>query len=1142
MPSDFVHLHNHSHYSLLDGAVTVQDLVAKADRLGMKALALTDHGALFGAIEFYKVALERGIRPIIGCEMYVAPDDHRKKTKTGPGAEVAYHLILLAKDLEGYHNLMKLSSISYVDGFYYKPRIDKKLLEQYRKGLICLTSCLKGEVPQAIMLRGIDVARKVAGEYRDIFGEDFYLEIQVHGLPEENHVNRGILDISSHMGIPVVATNDTHYLDREHAEAQDLLLCIQTGKNREDKNRMRLATPEFYLKSREEMEPLFLEAPHAMFRTAEVAEKCNLVMHFNERHLPRFPLPSGEESLEKYLGRLAHEGLKRRFPNPTKEMVDRLEYEIGVISHMGYSGYFLIVRDFVKFAKDNNIPVGPGRGSAAGSLVSFSLGITDLDPLKYGLIFERFLNPDRISMPDIDIDFSDDGRGKVIDYVKQKYGENNVTQIITFGKMLARQAVRDVGRVIRLQYGEVDRIAKLIPHTPKMTIKRALAEVPELKQLVDSSPEYQEMIRHSLVLEGLNRNAGTHAAGVVITPGELTDYLPLYRNTEQEIIAQYEMNTIESIGLLKMDFLGLRTLTVIQNTLALLKDRGTTATLDEMPLDDPETFRLFGDGETVGVFQFESSGMRECLVKLKPERLEDLIAMNALYRPGPMEMISDFIHRKHGKGSIEYLHPVLEPILKETYGVIVYQEHVIKIATEVAGMSLAQADVFRRAMGKKKPEDMQRLKQEFIRGAQKHKKLAEKQAEELFDLIEKFSHYGFGKSHSASYALLAYQTAYLKVHYPIEFMAASLTSEMGDSGRMAILIDECRRMGIPVLPPDVNVSFHRFTVSEGKIRFGLGAVKNVGEGAIQTIVEARDSHGAFRSLFDLTEHVDLRQVNRKVLESLIQCGATDSLEGHRAQQLAALDDILNYGNIVQGDRLRGQTSIFATGDDQAILPRPPLPDVPEWSTMERLTAEKDLLGFYVTGHPLDRYRIDVEAFGTMPFSQMSEAEDGGTVRAPGIITNVKRHLTKNSKSMAFVTLEDFTGSIELIVFTECLETAGKLVQEDQIVMVIGRVSTKENEVAKVLADEIIPLAKARERFARHLLLEVDASALNDELTATLEDLFRKSPGSLDVMFRVNVNSGKSFTVRSNKYRIAPETELLQGLQHLLGERHVRFVS
>jgi DNA polymerase-3 subunit alpha len=1142
MATEFVHLHTHSHYSLLDGAVKVQDLVSKTHRLGMKALALTDHGALFGAIEFYKEALKLGIRPIVGSEMYVAPEDHRKKTRGGPGSDVAYHLILLAKDLDGYRNLMKLSSIGYLEGFYYKPRIDKKLLEEYHQGLICLSSCLKGEIPQAIMFRGVDVARGIAGEYRDIFGEDFYLEIQSHGIPEENQVNRGILEISSQMDIPVVATNDAHYLDREHAEAQDLLLCIQTGKNREDRNRMRLATPEFYLKSQEEMELLFLEAPYALARTAEVAEKCNLVMHFNERHLPRYPLPAGEESLEQYLAKLAHEGLKHRFPEPTKEMTDRLEYELGVINHMGYSGYFLIVRDFVTFAKDHDIPVGPGRGSAAGSLVSYALGITNLDPLKYGLIFERFLNPDRVSMPDIDIDFSDDGRGKVIDYVKQKYGAQNVTQIITFGKMLARQVIRDVGRVIGLPYGEVDKIAKLVPHTPKMTIKRALDEVPELKALVDSSPEYQELIRHSLVLEGLNRNAGTHAAGVVITPGELTDYLPLYRNSDQEVTTQYDMNIIENIGLLKMDFLGLRTLTVIQNTLELLKDRRVKIDMDKLPLDDADTFRLFGDGETVGVFQFESSGMRDCLIKLKPERLEDLIAMNALYRPGPMQMVPDFIQRKHGKDSIEYIHPALEPILKETYGVIVYQEQVIKIATEVAGMPLGKADLMRRAMGKKKGELMRGVREEFVEGAQRHRKLTSQQAEELFDTIDKFSLYGFGKSHSACYALVAYQTAYLKAHYPVEFMAASLTSEMGSSDRMAILIDECRRMGISVQPPDVNLSFHRFTVTDGGIRFGLGAVKNVGEGAIQAIVEARDEHGTFQSLFDLVEHVDLRQVNRKVLESLIQCGATDSLEGHRSQQLAALDEILNYGNIVQGDRLRGQTSIFSTGDDQAILPRPELHDVPQWSAMERLTAEKDLLGFYVTGHPLDRYRNEVEAFGTMPFSRLSEAQDGAVVRAPGIITSVKRILTKNSKPMAFVTLEDFTGSVELIVFTECLEAAGKLVQEDQIVMVIGRITTKENEVAKILADEIIPLAKARERFAGNLLLEVDESCVDDQLMKEIEDIFQKNPGSVNVLFRVNVDSGKSFTVRSNKFRIAPETELLHDLQHLLGERNVRIVS
>jgi DNA polymerase-3 subunit alpha len=1142
MSIDFVHLHNHSHYSLLDGAVTVPDLVQKAHKFGMKALALTDHGALFGAIEFYNTALANNLRPIVGCEMYLAPEDHRKKVKSGPGAEAAFHIILLAKDSDGYRNLMKLSSIGYLDGFYYKPRIDKELLRQYREGLLCLTSCLKGEIPQAIMHRGVDSAKSIAVEYRDIFGEDFYLEIQSHGIPEEDQVNRGLLELSRSLNIPVVATNDTHYLERDHAESHDLLLCIQTGKNREDKNRMRLSAPEFYLKSPEEMEGLFHEVPDALTRTVEVAGKCNLVLHFHEKHLPRFPLPPSEESLEDYLSKLTQVGFKRRFPNPTPEMTERLQHELSVIRQMGYAGYFLIVEDFVRFAKDRGIPVGPGRGSAAGSLVSFSLGITDLNPLQYGLIFERFLNPDRVTMPDIDIDFSDDGRAEVITYVKEKYGADNVTQIITFGKMLARQAIRDVGRVIGLAYGEVDRIAKLIPQTPNMTIRKALDQVPDLKTLVESSADYQELIRHSLVLEGLNRNAGTHAAGVVITPGELTKYLPLYRNSDQEITTQYDMNIIEAIGLLKMDFLGLRTLTVIQNTLNLLKARGIDLSLHDIPLDDKDTFHLFNQAETVGIFQFESSGMRECLVKLEPERLEDLIAMNALYRPGPMDMIAHFIERKQGRDTIQYVHPALEPILKETYGVIVYQEQVIRITRDIAGMSLAKADVMRRAMGKKKPEDMQDLKEEFVQGAQSHRKLSREQAEALFDLIGKFSRYGFVKSHSACYALIAYQTAYLKVHYPVEFMAASLTSEMGSSDRMPILMDECRRMGISVLPPDVNQSDHHFAVTDSAIRFGLGAVKNAGEGAIQAIVKARKEHGAFRSLYDLAENVDLRQVNRKVLESLIQCGAADSLEGHRAQQLAALDGVLNYGNIIQSDRLKGQTSLFVTGDDQVILPRPKLPDTPEWSVMDRLTHEKELLGFYITGHPLDRYRSEVNAISTLPISRMSEAQDGSTVRTVGIITSVKRILTKNAKPMAFITVEDFTASIEIIAFTECLEAAGKLIREDEIVVVSGRVSTKENEVPKLIAEEILPLPKAQQRFPEHLLLEIDESALKNSLLDQMEQLFQQHPGDREVFFRLKVNSGKSITMRSGKYKVSPEPQLLNDLNQMFGEQNVRIVS
>jgi DNA polymerase-3 subunit alpha len=992
-----------------------------------------------------------------------------------------------------------------------------------------------------MMHRGLDVAQEIAGEYRDIFGDDFYLEIQSHGIPEETQINRDLQQISKNLNIPLVATNDTHYLTREHAEAQDLLLCIQTGKNREDQNRLKLAAQEFYLKSPQEMEQLFRDIPDAITRTIEVAEKCNLELQFDAKHLPRFPLPEGEESLEQYLSKISHAGLRKRFADPSTEMTERLNYELGVIQQMGYAGYFLIVQDFVQFAKERNIPVGPGRGSAAGSLVSYALEITDLEPLKYGLIFERFLNPDRISMPDIDIDFSDDGRAEVISYVKDKYGEDSVTQIITFGKMMARQVVRDVGRVIGLPYGEVDRIAKLIPHIPDMTIKKTLEKVPEFKSLVDSTPEYQELIQHSLVLEGLNRNAGTHAAGVVITPGNLTDYLPLYRNSDQEITSQFDMNVIEDIGLLKMDFLGLRTLTVIQNTLVLLKKRDENVTIDLIPLDDPETFQLFGEGNTVGVFQFESSGMRDCLVKLKPERLEDLIAMNALYRPGPMDKIPDFIQRKHGKDTIEYLHPVLEPILKTTYGIIVYQEQVLQIVQEVAGMSLAQADMMRRAIGKKKKEEMQRLKSEFIRGAQSHKKLTQQQANALFEMIEKFSRYGFVKSHSACYALVAYQTAFLKTHYPVEFMAAALTSEMGNSDRMSVLIDECRRMNIPVLPPDINLSDHRFTVADGEIRFGLGAVKNVGESAIQAIIDTRNAQGEFRSLYDVVEHVDLRQVNRKVFESLIQCGALDSLEGHRAQQLTALDDILNYGNIVQIDRLKGQTSLFSASDDEVILPRPPLPEVEEWSAMDKLTAEKDLLGFYVSGHPLDRYRVQVEAMATHPFSQMSEAKDGALIRAPGIITSVKRILTKKAKPMAFVTLEDFTGSIEVIVFTEVLESAGKLIQEDKMVVVAGKVSTRENELAKLIAEEIVPLSSVIDQFHGNLMLELDADDMSNEFMDKLEDIFDQYPGSTQVFFRVKVNSGDSFNVQSNKYRVSPHNQLVESLYGLLGYNRVKML-
>ncbi len=1137
--SKYIHLHNHSHYSLLDGACRIPDLVDAAVQSDMPALALTDHGNMFGAIEFYKTAKKMGIKPIIGVEAYVAPRSRKdRKAPTGV-ADTSFHLVLLAKNFVGYQNLMRLVSIGYLEGFYYRPRVDKEMLQKYHEGIIALSACLKGEVPYYLLHRGYDAAKKSAEQYRDIFGDDYYLELQNHGIKEEDEARKGVVELSQELSIPLVITNDIHYLKKEHYSPHDVLICLQTGKNRDDPKRLRYTTDEIYFKTQSEMENTFSGFEEALNTTADIADKCDLVIDFKTLYLPKYEIPEEEpcDVLDDYLEKLVYEGARKRFGEITQDVEERLKHELGIIKTMRYPGYFLIVMDFIKYAKSKGIPVGPGRGSAAGSLVSYCLEITNINPLQYNLIFERFLNPERVTMPDIDIDFCYERREEIIQYVKEKYGEKNVSQIITFGTMAARAVIRDVGRVLNLAYSEVDRIAKMIPATPGMTLSKAFEVVPEIKKLADQDEIHRELIDYSEVLEGLARHASTHAAGVVITPEELTNYTPLYRSSEGDVTTQYDMRILEEIGVLKMDFLGLRTLTVLQKAVDTInKTRGEEIVLNDIPLDDQETFELFAKGETVGIFQFESSGMREYLRKLKPQVFDDLIAMNALYRPGPMNWIDDFIARKHGKKKIDYPHPLMEPILKETYGVIVYQEQVMRIASQLGGFSMGKADLLRRAMGKKKKELMAEQRQLFIKGCAE-KNIDKKLADDIFDLMAKFAGYGFVKPHSTCYALVAFQTAYLKRHYPAEFMAATLSSEMGTTNRVVILIDECKRMGIKVLPPDVNESLFEFSVQGGNIRFGLGAVKNVGRNAIESIVEAREKSGKFKNIFEFAERVNGRLVNKKVLESLIQAGAMDSLDGHRAQQLQAVEIMVQFSQSVQSQKNHRQPSLFDKSSE-ASLSYPKLPVVTPWNDAQKLSLEKALLGFYVSGHPLERFREEIEGFATASTNDLVNFKENTMVKVCGIVTECKNILDRKNKSMAFVTLEDFQGTVESIVFSSVYEKYRELLQPDAMILIAGRLSLKDDEKPKILCEKVIPLATIWESYGKNLYLTMDHLGVDDPALNEVKSIVLQNPGKCNLYFHIKTSKNGKQLIRSKKLKIRPSMDVLSRLRTILGRENV----
>lgn len=1113
MNESFVHLHVHTEYSLLDGCAKINDLVEKAKEKGMPAVALTDHGVMYGAVEFYKSCREAGIKPIMGCEIYVSPRSRFKKE--GKLDDNPFHLVLLAENMEGYENLIKLVSIGFTEGFYYKPRVDAEVLSKHSKGLIALSGCLSGEIPRFILEDRMQDAYKKASQYNEIFGEgNFFLELQDNKISEQEKVNKALIGISYELDIPLVATNDVHYINQTDAKIHDVLLCIQTGKTLHDEERMKFPTDEFHLKSFEEMQLSFKETSEALKNTSHIAERCNVEFSFGKHYLPDYEVPKGYDK-QTYLEKLCFQGLENRYNEITSDIKERLEYELGIINQMGYPGYFLIVWDLVKFACERGIIVGPGRGSAAGSLVAYSLGITNVDPLKYDLIFERFLNPERVTMPDIDIDFCYEKRGEVIGYLSEKYGSERVAQIITFGTMAAKAAVRDVGRVLGIPLGDVDKVAKLIPNELGITIKDALELSSELQELYSNDETVKELLDTASSLEGTSRHASTHAAGVVISKKELTEYLPIQKSSEGTITTQFPMNIVEELGLLKMDILGLRTLTVVGNVLNLIyENRSKKINIEEISLEDPLPYEMLSRGESMGVFQLESQGMRNILKNLKPESFKEIIALVALYRPGPLGsgMVEDFIQRKYDEKKISYIHPKLEYILKETYGVILYQEQVMKIANELAGFSLGEADLLRRAMGKKKPEIISSLKKQFVEGAEKNE-INKETAEKIFGLVEYFAGYGFNKSHSAAYAMISYQTAYLKAYYPVEFMAALLTSIMNNPDKLTLYIEECRKMKIEILPPDVNESSIDFTVSGNKIRFGLAAVKNVGTSAIKAIIESRGKEGRFTSLEDFCEKVDLSVVNKRVVESLIKCGAFQSLGLKRSQALAVMDSVLEIGQKRQEDKKRGQLSLFdLTGGDDYKGWSLQIPNIEEYTNHEILAMEKETLGFYVSGHPVSSYTANLKSQVSYNLEEITPDFDGKNVSIGGVIKNLKKSITKRGEPMAYLVLEDLTASMEVLVFPRIYNQFGQYLYEDKVIVVSGRVNLQDEEL-KIYTEKINEVERDSEkRLVIFLSDKCDPMELEE-----IKEVISKFPGSIPVYIqfpRANkmIVAGKKFWV------------------------------
>ena len=1159
---DFAHLHNHTTYSLLDGAQRLDEMIAHAAADGQSSIAITDHGNLFGVLEFAREARKASIRPIIGIEAYVAPGSRHDKGTTQAGGtrqRPYHHLILLAESYAGYKNLIKLATAGFLEGFYYRPRIDKELLRQHSDGLVCLSACLAGEVPTLLRSDRYDDARRVAAEFHELFGRDrYWLELQDHGIDEQAKVNEGSVRIAKELGIGVVATNDCHYLLPSDHFAHDVLVCIQTGKTVHSHDRLRYS-PQHYLKSRSEMAQLFGWAPEAVANTAAVAERCAFTFDKQPASLPNFPVPEGFD-LPAYFEKIVRDGFESRLPrwrseidagrlrHPIESYRERLAREINVVREMGFAGYFLIVWDFIRFSREQGIPVGPGRGSAAGSLVAYCMRITDIDPMQFDLLFERFLNPERISMPDIDIDFCFRNRERVIDYVTGKYGRPNVAQIITFGTMAARAVLRDAGRGLDIPYAEVDKIAKLIPQQPgqDVTIAKALAEVAALKQAYQSDARVKELIDVGQRLEGLVRHASTHAAGVVIAPKPIVEFAPLYRGTDDAITTQFAMSDIEEIGLLKMDFLGLKTLTLIDDALASIASAtGVRPDLEALLLDDPSVYDLFCKARTAGVFQFESEGMRNILRRLKPDRFEDLVAINALYRPGPIGggLIDDFIKRRHGKVRVEYPHPLLEAILEETYGVIVYQEQVMQIASAMAGYSLGEADILRRAMGKKKKEVMAAEREKFIERAT-GQGVSAGDAGRVFDQMEYFAGYGFNKSHSAAYALVAYRTAWLKTHYPVHFMAALLTTEKGNTDKLVQYVNECKEMGIPVLPPDVNTSSLDFTVFEDHVRFGLSAIKNVGEGAIESLLDARRRLARpFRSIFELAGEIDLRLANKRVFEALACSGALDAFGAKRSQLHAAVDAALEWGQKRRTDRESGQGNLFggaAALRDASDAPSAMLPDLPDWDERTRLAHEKATLGFYVSGHPLESLSGLLDDFASHRTVAFRELPSGTEVSVGGIVTDFRKRKSKKGAWWGSFQLEDLEGQIEVLAFPKAFEQFQALLENDRAVLITGRVASDEGRV-RLTADEIVALDNLREKKAEAVQVRLDAADVDDDLVARLRRAVEAHRGEVSMYLEI-VRPGDFRVVARVEptLSVSPSRQLLAALEGVVGPGRVRY--
>ena len=1141
MTSEFVHLHNHSDYSLLDGAQRIDQLVNTIDDLKMDSVALTEHGNMFSVVPYYNEAKKAGIKPIIGCEIYVATGSRFEKKTTAEGGWGNNHLILLAQNYTGYKNLMKLVTAGYLEGFYYRPRVDVDLLRQYSEGLICMSACLKGEVPEKMLRGDYEGAKEAALRFAEIFPDRYYLEIQNHGIPEEEANIKNMKKLAADLNLPLVCTNDAHYAKQSHWEAHDILICLGTGKERSDPNRLRYATPEFYFKTQDEMHTLFKEFPQAIENTRKIADSIDVELRMGEYHLPNFPIPenSPTQDSDEYLKMLTQAGAELLYGEITPDIQKRIDHELLVIRNMGFAGYFLITADFVKYSKDMKIPVGPGRGSAAGSIVSFALGITSIDPLKYNLLFERFLNPERISLPDIDIDFCIERRGEVIDYIKDQYGDNSVTQIITFGKMKAKQVVRDVGRVMGYPFGEVDKIAKAIPNELNITLDAAVEKSHDLQGF--SEGDYKELMSHAKVLEGMHRHASIHAAGVVIAPGDLTDYVPLYRSSSGDVTSQYDMKGLEELGLLKMDFLGLRTLTVIDKAVKLIEQKGEKVDIEKLPLDDAKVYEIFAKGFTIGVFQFESSGMREFLKKLKPTVIEDLIAMNALYRPGPMENIDSFISRKHGTTEISYPHALMEPILRETYGIIVYQEQVMQIANEVAGFTLAEADIMRRAMGKKIKSLMAELAIKFVAGAEE-KNIKKKKAEEIFALIEKFAQYGFNKSHSTAYAYVAYQTAWLKVHYPAEFMSANLTSEMSVIERIVILIAECKKLDIKVIPPDINISYEDFRpVDKTTISYGLNAIKNVGSKALETIIFEREENGKYESIFDLCARVDQQKVNKRVIESLVMAGALDSLEGNRAQKFAAVDTAVKYGQQMQNETDRNQVDLFGSaGLEDDLIKVPSLSVISEWVEKETLDKEKEVLGTYVSGHPLLEHSENLEEFTSVSFEEGEELNKKDTVVVGGMITRIVRRFDRRNREMAFFDMDCLGGHAEIIAFSDCFKAYGSLIEEGSVVFIKGKLSDNSDfSDLKLISDEIIPVDQVRNRLSQRLNINFPTGKVEPEDVEELMRIARSYEGNCRLIFHLpNQGSPKPLKIMAHNISVSTESSFVKILRQKYGKENI----